>query len=132
MDLRGDWGVARFTVELAQTPADRARGLMHREDMAASHGMLFLFEAPQNVSFWMKDTLIALDMLFLRADGTVATIHENAQPLDLTPIPGGSDILAVLEVNGGMTDRLGITTGSVLRHPALDQTRAAWPCDAPE
>ncbi|MHA6267613.1 DUF192 domain-containing protein [Aliiroseovarius sp. CAU 1755] len=132
VDLRGDWGVARFTVELAQTPADRARGLMHREDMAASHGMLFLFEAPQNVSFWMKDTLIALDMLFLRADGTVATIHENAQPLDLTPIPGGSDILAVLEVNGGMTDRLGITTGSVLRHPALDQTRAAWPCDAPE
>ncbi|MCK8463696.1 DUF192 domain-containing protein [Aliiroseovarius sp. S1339] len=130
VDLRGDWGQARFTVELADDPRERARGLMDRENMPSTHGMLFLFEQPQEVSFWMKNTLIALDMLFLNADGTVARIHPNAVPLDLTPIPGGSDILAVLEVNGGIAARFGITQGSVLRHPSLDQTIAAWPCAA--
>ncbi|WP_255743714.1 DUF192 domain-containing protein [Aliiroseovarius sediminis] len=132
VDLRGTWGQARFTVEIADDDSERARGLMHRETMPATHGMLFLYDRPREVSFWMKNTLIPLDMLFLRADGTVARIHHNAVPHDLTPIPGGTDILAVLEVNGGIAKRFGIDAGSVLRHPALDQDRAAWPCVAPD
>ena len=132
VDLRGDWGKARFMVEIADDPGERAQGLMHRESMPMSHGMLFLFETPQTVSFWMKNTLIPLDMLFLTADGTVARVHQNAIPHDTSLIPGGSDIFAVLEVNGGISERFGISEGTVLRHPLLDQSIAAWPCAATE
>ncbi|GHE94569.1 hypothetical protein GCM10016455_13780 [Aliiroseovarius zhejiangensis] len=128
VDLRGDWGQARFSVEVADDPGERALGLMNRDSLPVSHGMLFLFETPQSVSFWMKNTLIPLDMLFLQADGTVARVHSNAIPHDLTPIPGGPDIQAVLEINGGLAQRFGIGEGTVLRHPDLDQSIAAWPC----
>ncbi len=128
VDLRGLWGQARFRIELANTPRTRAQGLMHRESLPAMSGMLFVFKRPQRVSFWMKNTLIPLDMLFLTADGRVARIHENAIPGDLTPIHGGRGIQSVLELNGGTARRLGISAGSQLRHPALDQSRAAWPC----
>ena len=101
---------------------------MHRETMATSAGMLFVYEKPQYVSFWMRNTLIPLDMLFMDATGTVQTIHENAVPLDETAIPGGEDIQYVLEINGGLTRKLGITVGSELRHPAIGET-AAWACD---
>lgn len=130
VDLRGDWGQARFSVEVADDPRERALGLMHREEMPLTHGMLFMFEEPQDVSFWMKNTLIPLDMLFLSKDGTVSRIHENAVPQDLTPIHGGTDILAVLEVNGGVSARFAITEGSELRHPAFDQSVAIWACDS--
>ena len=128
--LRGDWGQARFTVELADTDESRALGLMHRESMATMAGMLFLYEEAQRVGFWMKNTLIPLDMIFMSPDGVVQRIHENAIPLDETIIMGGSGILAVLEINGGMAKTLGITPGSELRHPSLDQSLAAWPCEA--
>jgi hypothetical protein len=129
VDLRGDWGKARFIVEVADDPAERSQGLMNRETMATNAGMLFLYDHPQRVAFWMENTLIPLDMLFLSEDGTVQHIHENAIPLDRTAIPGGDEILAVLEVNGGMSKMLGITVGSQLRHPMLDQSVSAWPCD---
>ena len=129
VDVKGDWGQARFKVEVVDTPRTRARGLMGRETMAQSHGMLFVFEAPQEVSFWMKDTLIPLDMLFLHPDGTVARVHKNAIPQDLSLIAGGADIQAVLEVNGGIADRFGIQAGTVLRHPSLDQESAVWACE---
>ncbi|MCG6901107.1 MAG: DUF192 domain-containing protein [Rhodobacter sp.] len=129
VDLRGDWGTARFTVELADSPDERALGLMNRPKMAASAGMLFLYEFPQRVAFWMENTLIPLDMIFMGPDGVVRHIHENAVPLDRSLIPGGDGILAVLEINGGMSSLLGITVGSQLRHPMLDQAIAAWPCD---
>ncbi len=128
VDLRGDWGNARFTVEVADTPDERALGLMNRPSMPASSGMLFIYEMPQSVVFWMESTLIPLDMIFMTPDGVVQRIHENAVPLDRTHIPGGDDILAVLEINGGMSAMLGITEGSELRHPQLDQSIAAWPC----
>lgn len=128
VDLRGDWGTARFSVELADTPDERSLGLMNRPEMAKSAGMLFLYDFPQTVAFWMENTLIPLDMIFMSADGVVQRIHENAVPLDRTLIPGGDDILAVLEINGGMSALLGITVGSELRHPMLDQSIAAWPC----
>lgn len=129
LELRGDWGTARFRVEIADTVEDRAQGLMHREHMASAAGMLFIYDHPQRVSFWMENTLIPLDMIFMDETGTVQHIHENAVPLDRTPIPGGNDIQYVLEINGGMTETLGITEGSEMRHPRVDQTLAAWPCE---
>ncbi|MBC57494.1 MAG: hypothetical protein CL814_11250 [Confluentimicrobium sp.] len=130
VDLRGGWGQARFTVELADDPAERSRGLMFRETLPASHGMLFVYDHPQHAVFWMKNTLIPLDMLFIDPQGRVRRIHENAIPHDTTQIDGGPGVLAVLEINGGLSRRLGITEGSVLRHPAFGPD-AAWPCDAP-
>ncbi|KPQ20255.1 MAG: hypothetical protein HLUCCA24_02340, partial [Rhodobacteraceae bacterium HLUCCA24] len=99
--LRGDWGESRFRVEVADEPDERAQGLMFVEEMGRFEGMLFVYERPQPVSFWMKNTLIPLDMIFADARGVVRRVHENAVPGDLTPIPGGDDILVVLEVNGG-------------------------------
>ncbi|MEM6891903.1 MAG: DUF192 domain-containing protein [Pseudomonadota bacterium] len=128
VDLRGDWGQARFTVEVADTPSLRSTGLMHREEMSRSAGMLFVYERPQPVSFWMRNTLIPLDMIFMDETGTVRRVHENAVPLDERSIPGGPDIQYVLEVNGGLSRQLGIDAGSVLRHPAIG-ANAAWPCD---
>ena len=104
---------------------------MYRRDMPADSGMLFVFERPQSVSFWMKNTLIPLDMLFIAADGTVEQISEMAIPQDETPIPGGADIKFVLEVNGGTARRLGLPKGAVLRHPMIEQPIARWPCGAP-
>ncbi len=126
--LRGDWGQARFTVEIARTPDEQRTGLMNRPSMPVSAGMLFVYDRPQTLSFWMRNTLIPLDMLFIDAAGVVQHIHHNAIPLDETSIFGGNDLLAVLEINGGLSRRLGITKGSVLRHPAFDADLAEWPC----
>nr|WP_233495477.1 DUF192 domain-containing protein [Rhodosalinus halophilus] len=125
--LRGDWGEARFRVAVADTPDERAQGLMFVEEMGRFEGMLFVYERPQRVSFWMKNTLIPLDMIFADARGVVRRVHENAQPGDLTPIPGGDAIRFVLEVNGGMARTMGIGPGTELRHPSLG-AGAAWPC----
>lgn len=126
--LRGDWGQARFSVDLAETAQDRARGLMFVESMPSSHGMLFVYPRPGRVSFWMKNTLIPLDMIFADGDGVVQRVHENAIPGDLTSIPGGRDIQFVLEINGGMADRLGIDEGTEMRHPAITADTAVWAC----
>lgn len=129
VDVRGDWGQARFTVEVADEPAERSQGLMNRPSMPSGAGMLFVYPAPQRATFWMRNTLIPLDMIFLDSSGTVTHIHENAVPLDETTIDGGTGVLAVLEINGGMSSRLGIAVGDTLRHPAFDADLAAWPCE---
>lgn len=131
VDLRGPWGNARFTVELAVTPEEQARGLMHRESLPRFAGMLFVFDTPRRASFWMKNTLIPLDMLFVDPSGVVTHIHENAVPGSLETIEGGTNILAVLEINGGMSRRIGIGVGAEMRHPAFDSDVAVWPCPAP-
>jgi len=124
----GDWGQANFTVVIADTPAARAQGLMNVPQMPLMSGMLFIFERPQHATFWMRNTLIPLDMLFVGPDGTILTLHENARPMDDTTIDGGTGVLAVLEINGGLAARLGIEEGDVLRHPAFGADAAA-PCD---
>ncbi len=129
VELRGDWGQARFSVEIADTAESRARGLMHREDMARSAGMLFIYDHPTSPSFWMRNTLIALDMIFIDPTGRVGHVHHEAVPLDETPIPGGDNVLMVLEINGGLARALGIGVGSEMRHPRLAQDSAVWPCD---
>ncbi|MDJ0822035.1 MAG: DUF192 domain-containing protein [Paracoccaceae bacterium] len=125
--LRGEFGEARFGVTVADTARERSRGLMFVEKMAASQGMLFVYDNPQPVAFWMKNTLIPLDMLFADSSGTVRRIHENAIPGDLTSIPGGAGIQYVLEINGGMARMLGIEVGAQMRHSAIED--AAWPCE---
>lgn len=129
VELRGDWGSARFGVEIADDPGERALGLMNREEMPRSHGMLFVYEAPQTLAFWMRNTLIPLDMIFADSTGTVTRVHAEAVPLDETQIPGGDDVQFVLEINGGLAARLGIVPGSQLRHPAITDTLAVWPCE---
>jgi uncharacterized membrane protein (UPF0127 family) len=91
--------------------------------------MLFVYDAPQPVSFWMRNTLIPLDMIFADARGVVQRVHRGAVPLDETPIPGGDAIQYVLEVNAGVAERFGIEAGSEMRHPAIGPG-AAWPCEA--
>lgn len=131
LTVRGDWGQASFKVAVADDAAERAQGLMNVPEMPRMAGMLFVYETPQPVSFWMRNTLIPLDMIFAEADGTIASIHARATPLDETPIPGGDDIQYVLEINGGMAARLGIAPGDTLRHPDIgsEEVPAADPCD---
>lgn len=126
--LKGAWGETRFSVELADTAAERARGLMHRESLPRGAGMLFVYEHPQRTAFWMKNTLIPLDMIFADRSGVVVHVHHEAVPGDLTPISGGDAVFAVLEINGGLARRYGIAEGTVLRHPAFAGGPAAWPC----
>ncbi len=126
--LRSDAGTARFRVEVADDKTERAQGLMNRETMSMSAGMLFVYPEPQPVGFWMKNTLIPLDMIFMDETGTVKKVHHEAQPLDESPIFGGDDILAVLEINGGLARKIGIREGWTMRHAAIDQSKAAWPC----
>ena len=126
--VRGDWGQVRFSVEVADDKKERAKGLMHRENMPKSSGMLFVYPESKMVGFWMKNTLIPLDMLFLDSTGTVQHVHHMAKPHDETPIFGGNNIIAVLEINGGLAKMLGIVKGSQMRHPAFETEVAAWPC----
>ncbi|MGY6411852.1 MAG: DUF192 domain-containing protein [Alkalilacustris sp.] len=128
VDLRGAWGQARFTVEIADTPEAQARGLMFRDSLPRGAGMLFLYDRPQRVAFWMRNTFIPLDMIFVDDTGTVTRVHHEAVPLDETPIEGGPGVQAVLEINGGLARRFGIAPGTELRHPRMPQSDAAWPC----
>ena len=116
-------GRYRFDVELAETPAQQAQGLMFREKMAADAGMLFVYDRPQPASFWMKNTLIPLDMIFIGADGRVVNIHERAVPHSLDAIPSAGPVKAILEINGGMSSRLGIRPGDRVVHPVFAQAR---------
>jgi uncharacterized protein len=127
LDIRGDWGEARFSVELAATRESQACGLMFRESLAASHGMLFVYERPGTPAFWMKNTLIPLDMLFITPEGVVQHVHPEAVPGDETPIRGGDGVLAVFEIRGGLASAIGIGPGDEIRHPAFG-TGAAWAC----
>lgn len=115
----GDFGQANFSIDLADDEQERAQGLMFVESMPTLSGMLFVYDAPQRATFWMRNTLISLDMLFISPTGVVERIHENAIPLDETPIEGGEGIFAVLEINGGLSKRLGITAGATIQHPSF-------------
>ncbi len=128
VELRGDFGTARFAVEIADDTAERAKGLMNRPSLPTGQGMLFVYERPQPVSFWMRNTVIPLDIIFLDETGTVTRVHDRAVPLDETPIPGGDAVLAALEINGGLAAAIGIEPGAQMRHPAFEEDVAAWPC----
>ncbi len=104
-------GPKTFVVELADDTASQERGLMYRRVMAPDAGMLFDFHNDEKLSFWMKNTVLPLDMLFIRSDGTISTIEPNAIPFSTTPIPSAEPVRAVLEINGGRAHDLGIRAG---------------------
>lgn len=108
----------RFTVEVARTEAEQARGLMFRRSVAPDGGMLFPFRPVRPAAFWMKNTLVPLDMLFIRADGTIARIT-TARALDLTPVESGEPVAAVLELRAGRARELGLREGDRVASPAL-------------
>jgi uncharacterized membrane protein (UPF0127 family) len=101
----------RFTVEVAGTLEEQAHGLMDRQSLAPDRGMIFPYEPPQAVAFWMKNTLIPLDMVFIAPGGKILRIEENAVPLSLDPVGSGDAVEAVLELNGGRSAELGIAAG---------------------
>lgn len=127
VDLRWDGGKASFSVEVADDPDERSKGLMFRDKMAMSAGMLFVYEAPRRASFWMKNTVIPLDMVFADPAGRVTRVHANAVPGDLSSIDGGEGVQFILEINGGLAKRLGIVEGAELRHPVIGPD-GAWAC----
>ena len=109
----------RFTVELALTPAQMQQGLMYRRNLASDAGMLFLHPQEQELAMWMANTLIPLDMLFIKADGRIHRIQERAVPLSETTISSGGRVKAVLELQGGSAARLGIKPGDLVVYPGL-------------
>lgn len=113
LTIRSASGLHRFTVEVAATIEQQSRGLMFRRSLAANHGMIFPFDPPQEVGFWMKNTVIPLDILFIRADGSVARIT-HAKALDLTPLPSGEPVAAILEIRAGRAAELGIREGDIV------------------
>ena len=101
-------GTRRFAVEVARTPAEQERGLMFRRSLPAHGGMIFPMDPPRPASFWMKNTLIPLDIIFIRADGTIVRVAANAVPESLALIESGEPVAAVLELAGGKARALGI------------------------
>lgn len=98
-----------FVVEVAATFAQQEHGLMFRERVGPDEGMIFPFRTPRPATFWMKNTVVPLDMLFIRADGSIARIAANTTPYSLDPVGVGEPVLAVLEIAGGRAAQLGIT-----------------------
>ncbi len=110
-------GVHVFAVEMASTPEEQAKGLMFRRHLPEGQGMLFDFHREQPTSFWMKNTYIPLDMIFIRGDGRILRIAENTVPLSEALVTSGGPVRAVLEVNAGTARKLGIAPGDRVAHP---------------
>jgi uncharacterized membrane protein (UPF0127 family) len=111
IEIASKTGTHSFMVELAVNDEERARGLMYRKELPEGRGMLFDFGQDQDVSFWMKNTYIPLDMIFIRADGTIRRIAANTEPLSERTVPAGGPVRYVLEVIGGTARKLGIEAG---------------------
>lgn len=109
-------GPVRFQVEIAADDASRAQGLMHRRSLAPDRGMLFDFHTPRPVSFWMRNTYISLDMIFIRADGHILSIARNTVPLSEEGVPSGGPVRAVLELVGGRAAQIGALPGDRVVH----------------
>jgi hypothetical protein len=108
--------VHKFSVEVARTDAERAQGLMFRRNMPPDRGMIFDFERDDEVSMWMRNTFIPLEMLFIKADGIVHRIAMRTEPLSERTIPSGGPVRSVLELNGGICEKLGIAPGDLVEH----------------
>ena len=113
LTIKSKSGVHHFIVEIAATEEQQERGLMFRKSLAGDRGMIFPYDPPQEVAFWMKNTLIPLDIVFIRSDGTIVRIT-HAEAMDLTPLQSGEPIAAVLEVRGGRAAELGIREGDIV------------------
>lgn len=114
-------GPRSFQVEIADDDAERERGLMFRREMARDHGMLFDFQNPRPVEFWMHNTHLSLDIIFIGPDGRILNIHENATPYSDDSLPSLGVTRGVLEINGGLSRQLGIAPGDRVRHRIFPQ-----------
>jgi uncharacterized protein len=117
LEIVSKTGVHTFAVEMALTPEEQAKGLMFRRELPEGQGMLFDFQREQPAIFWMKNTYVSLDMIFIRADGRILRIAENTVPLSETLVPSGGPVRAVLEVVAGTAAKLGIAPGDRVAHP---------------
>jgi len=108
---------AHFTVEIANNEATREQGLMCRTKLTDDQGMLFEFQDVADRTFWMKDTLLGLDIIYIAPDGSIVSIAKNAKPLDRTPLPSNGVASGVLEVRAGLSDQLGLKPGDKVIHP---------------
>ena len=126
-NLEVDTGTGKhaFTVELARTEAEREKGLMYRRSMADTAGMLFDFGRDQMLLFWMKDTYIPLDMVFIDHAGRVVSIKREAKPLDETTISSQVPAAGVLEVNAGVADKIGLRVGDAVKNPIFHDEATA-------
>lgn len=115
LTIRSGTKLHHFDVEVARTPEEQAKGLMFRKQLPENGGMLFPFDPPQVASFWMKNTVIPLDMIFIRPDGTIALIAANTEPYSLVPVSSAQMNSAVLEIVGGRSAALGIKEGDRVR-----------------
>jgi uncharacterized protein len=116
LTIKTKTGSHDFQVEVMRTDQERERGMMFRRDLADDRGMLFQFSEEKEVSFWMKDTYVSLDMIFIKADGTVHRIEHRAEPLSTRSIDSGAAVLGVLEVPAGTARRLSIAPGDKVLH----------------
>lgn len=116
LEIETSLGVHEYEVELATTRQQHAIGLMYRHQMADNHGMLFLNQQVRFNSFWMKNTYISLDIIFIRADGTVANIAAGTIPLSLDPVVSTEPVLAVLELSAGQAAKIGLQVGDKVLH----------------
>ena len=112
-----------FRVEIADSPEERMQGLMFRKSLAPDAGMLFLSGRTETQSFWMKNTEIPLDLLFIAKDGRIADLHERAVPFSLQPMTSAVPVWAVLELAGGTAAKLGVKPGDRVEHRAFDPAR---------
>ncbi|WP_176591707.1 DUF192 domain-containing protein [Sphingobium sp. EM0848] len=129
--IRTARGDHRFTVEVARTEQEQEQGLMFRKSLDADSGMLFPMSPPRTASFWMKNTLIPLDMLFIHTDGSIAFLKANAQPYSREPVSAGIPVAAVLELRGGRAAELGIREGDRIRWGPCAVPGAPQPKDSP-
>jgi uncharacterized protein len=117
VEIASKSGVHVFSVDLATTDEERTRGLMFRRSLPESYGMLFDFKRDQDVSMWMKNTYVSLDMIFIRSDGRILRIAENTEPESERIIPSGGPVRAVLEVLAGTAKKFGIQAGDRVASP---------------
>lgn len=114
LNIRTQKDMITYHVELAVTPQEQRKGLMHRQTLPDKHGMLFLFHAPRVARMWMKNTLIPLDMIFFDEKGIVTSVHHNARPEDTAIISSMQPVAGVLEINATEAQQYSIEQGSVL------------------
>ncbi|ETR75051.1 hypothetical protein X566_19920 [Afipia sp. P52-10] len=117
LKIIGSSGVRVFSVEVMRTPEERGKGLMYRRELPEGQGMLFDFSPEENVSMWMKNTYISLDMIFIRADGRILRIAENTTPKSEAVISSGGPVRGVLEVIAGTAKKYGFKPGDTVAHP---------------
>ena len=121
VDVVSSSGTYTFNVEIADDAAEQSRGLMYRRELPADAGMLFLYNREEALSYWMRNTYIPLDIIYINSRAEIVSIARNTQPLSDESIPLHYPAIAVLEVNGGTADRLGILEGDTVRHPFFER-----------